>query len=164
MRGSTKRYIFAGLLLVWVVLVVMMVVERRAAPANAVVLQQNASRTIVDSLLSFDLVNNGDVPIMCPDSWFLEFEDGSTTNLSLFPAGDVRVPPGSTGTISFPRPATTNRWRLRASYYDEGVVFEVKVQLDQSSLKQHLPSGATRVRGKTTSSEWINGTGGPGNS
>ena len=156
MKGSAKRLICLVLVAFCAVLVAVMLVERGAVPANGVLLQESASQMGADSLLSFDLANNGAVPITCPDSWYLEFEDGSTTNLSLAPSGDVRVAPGSTGTITFPKPETTRPWRLGASYYEEDVVFDVKVQVDQSSFKTHLPLSASRVRGKIVFSDWIN--------
>ena len=133
-----------------------MAVEHGSVPENEVLLRHRSGNSADDSLLSFEVVNHGDFPIVCPDSWYLEFKDGSTTNLSLAPSGDVRVNAGSTGTVSIPKPVSTKPWRLGASYYEEDVVFDVKVRIDQSSLKSYLPASASSVRGKVALSDWVN--------
>jgi len=124
-------------------------------PNQVLSLRQSVAQTSADGAISFDIVNGGKSPIMCPDGWYVEFEDGVTTNLSLAASGNVRVSPGSTGTVLIPNPGTTKPWRLGASYNEEDAVFEVKVRIDQSQLKQLLPPGASSVHGETAVSEWI---------
>jgi len=106
-------------------------------------------------LVSFELLNNGSSPLMCPDAWSLEFDDGSVQQLAVPGSGNIRVQPGGKGTIAITNPLTMRSWRLVANYYFEDVVFDVKVKIDQSALKHVLPRSVSSVRGQNVMSDWI---------
>lgn len=106
-------------------------------------------------VVSFEILNNGSSPLMCPDAWSLMFEDGRVQRLSLPNSGNMRVQPGGKGTIAITSPDTKGAWRLVANYYFEDVVFEAKVKIDQSVLKNVLPRSASSVRGQNVMSDWI---------
>lgn len=160
MKGITKVSICIALLVLCMVFAVWMLFDRASNPAptptQVVLLRHSGGETPDNSHLSFDFVNNARSPIVCPDSWSLEFQDGTRANLSLAPLGDIRVSPRSTNTVSIPKPRSVKPWRLRADYYEEDIVFDVKVGIDGSPLKQHLPSSASTVHGKFVVSDWVN--------
>ena len=124
------------------------VLRIRTPPTNAVV--QN-----VPNITTFELLNNGRSPLMCPGTWYLLFDDGRVQQLSLPYSGIMRVRPGGKGTIEITNPVTTGAWRLAANYYFEDVVFHVKVKIDRSALKKLLPRSASSVRGQNVMSDWI---------
>jgi len=126
-----------------------------SSPRPEVSLKLRANQPLTNSLLCFEVINDGSSPIMCPDGWFVELQDGTIQNLSLAPSGDVRVIPASTGVVWIPKPTNAMPWRLGSSYYGEDIVFDVKVRIDQSPMKQQLPSSLSRVQGKTALSDWI---------
>ena len=91
-----------------------------------VLLRLRGDQFPTNALLCFEVVNESSSPIMCPDGWFVELQDGTIQNLSLAPSGDVRVIPASTGVVWIPKPTNTMPWRLGSSYYSEDIVFDVK--------------------------------------
>src|SRR5579871_1096388 len=143
---KAKPIYLLGLTLLFVVVIGYLVQWRRSAndrrdvvlrvitpqPANAVM--QHSTNA-----LTFEIRNNGRSPIMCPDSWSLLFDDGTVQSLSMPESGNIRIQPGKVRTLAITRPATTQSWRLVASYYFEDYVFEAKVKIAQSALNNHLP-------------------------
>jgi hypothetical protein len=103
----------------------------------------------------FEVINNSRSPLMCPDGWYLEFDDGSITNLSLGQTGNIRVNPGRRAMIAIHGPARTNSWRLGASYYFEDSLFQVKVRISQSAFKDRLPATMSSIQGKNVLSDWV---------
>ena len=124
-------------------------------PRPEVSLKLRANQPLTNALLCFDVINDSSSPIMCPDSWYVELQDGTIQKLSLAPSGDVRVVQGSTGIVWIPTPTNNIPWRLGSGYYSEDIVFDVKVRVDQSPMKQQLPSTLSRVQGSTALSDWI---------
>jgi hypothetical protein len=154
MKLQTKTIILLlGLVLV-AILAVWITRKNTAEPKPLLTLRLQEVQSATGTQLSFDVVNHGQSPIMCPDSWFLEFKDGTVRNLSLAPNGDVRVNPGATATVSIPRPTNTMPWRLGTHFYEEDLVFEAKVRVDRSPVKSVLPAGASRVQGKVAVGDW----------
>src|SRR5690606_5807655 len=100
----------------------------------------------------FELSNNGSAPLTCPDSWFLKFEDGRLEPLSLT---NITVQPGEKAIVAVTNPVTSGAWRLVADYYFEDFLFEVKVKIDRSALRNVLPQSASSVRGQLVMSDWI---------
>lgn len=115
----------------------------------------NAAMQDFTNVFTFEIVNNGRFPIMCPDTWSLLFDDSTVQRLSLPETGNLRVQPGKAGTLAITNPAATHSWRLVANYYFEDYVFDVKVKIDQSALKNVLPSSFSCVRGQNVMSDWI---------
>ena len=126
------------------------VVLRVSTPQDANAVMQNST-----NVLTFEILNNGRFPIMCPDSWSLLFDDGRVQRLSLPRSGNIRVQPGGKGTIAITNPVTTGAWRLVASYYFEDIVFDAKVKIDHSALKNVLPLSVRGVEGLDVMSDWI---------
>ena len=107
------------------------------------------------NIVRFEILNAGHSALMCPDGWSLEFDDGTVQQLSLPMSGNLRVQAGGKGEIAITKPVTARSWRLMASYYFEDVVFDVKVKIDQSVLKNHLPSSFSSVQGRVVVSDWL---------
>jgi hypothetical protein len=129
--------------------------DPRAISISGVSLELSRDQDRDGKKLRFEFVNKRSSPIVCPDSFYVEFPDQKMTNLSLAPVGDVRINPGATGTVSIPKPAMATKWRLGASFYEENLVFDAKVLIGQSPLKNQLPSDFSNVRGMSVVSDWI---------
>lgn len=157
MTRKTRLAVFLLLVTVGLISTILIFRDGEQTTKPAVLLLLGGTQTNVEGkkVLSFNIVNKGRSPIMCPDGWYLEFEDGSFTNLSMPQSGNVRVDSGETNTVSVAEPSTVTRWRLGGSYYEEDIVFDVKVRVDQSALKNQLPSSFSRVKGKTVISDWL---------
>jgi hypothetical protein len=126
-----------------------------SSPVPEVFLQVRAAPAHAGASLSFDVINKGRSTIVCPDSWRLEFEDGTVQMLSLPATGNIRVSPAGTGAITIPMPTNKMPWRLVAIYYVEDLGFEAKVLVDRSPLKGALPPSASQIRGKVAVGDWI---------
>ncbi|XOV69410.1 MAG: hypothetical protein ACFHW5_11880 [Verrucomicrobiota bacterium] len=154
-KRIAKVVVFLTLILLIFYLLAYLISTANSSSVQAVMLKKSKNQPPTNSHLNFDFVNNGTSPIMCPDSWFMEFQDGTVTNISLAPVGDLRVSPGSTGNVSIPKPLIGTRWRLKAFFYEEDTAFDIKVRIDQSSMKNYLPPIASSVRGQAAYSDWI---------
>jgi hypothetical protein len=121
---------------------------RTPQPTNAVM--QHST-----NVLTFEILNNGRSRLVCPDLWSLLFDDGTVQYLSLPKTGNIYLQPGKKAALAVTKPATARAWRLVASFYFEDYVFEAKVKIDQSPLKNHLPRSFSGVQGKVVMSDWI---------
>jgi hypothetical protein len=111
--------------------------------------------TTPSDTIIFELVNKGRSTLVCPDTWGMEFDNLTFKHLSLPVTGNLRIAPGSTGTIAIVRPFGTNAWRLATTFYMEDLVFDAKVKVAQSGLKDYLPDGAVSIHGKVVKSDWV---------
>jgi hypothetical protein len=104
-------------------------------------------------MLTFDIINNGHSTISFPDSFYIQYQNNRFERLSL--RRDIRLQPGEKNSIDFSKPTAAIPWRLRANYYEEDTVFDVKVRIDHSALKTYLPQSLVGVHGKDAGSDWI---------
>lgn len=154
MNRKSKIIAVLLVLVLGVVFVISVIYTHSRKPKQLVALRMVANQPLTNTRQTFHIINAGQSPIMCPDSWYLEFKDGTIQNLSFAPTGDVRVAAGSTGLVFILKPTATP-WRLGTFYYEEDFVLEAKVRLGQSGLHPMLPSSATTVQGFRALSEWV---------
>jgi hypothetical protein len=155
MSWKKATFIVLFVLVLIFMLVAWIISRSTASPKPEVFLQVRAAPAHAGASLSFDVINKGQSSIMCPDTWGLEFADGTVQMLSLPATGNIRVSPAGTGSITISIPTNKLPWRLVANYYVEDLGFEAKVLVDRSPLKGALPPSASRVQGKVAVSDWF---------
>jgi hypothetical protein len=156
MKRSFRISVGTVSLLVGIGVTAKLAFELISVSPQSVQLKPSGNRDGENSGMIFEVINHGQNPIVVPDSLFLEYGDGSITNLSLAGAGNVRVAPGATGTVAIPRPSVSERWRLGANYYEEALEFKVKTRINQSPMGDVAPSITKTLKGKVSVSEWFN--------
>ena len=158
---KTKLIYLLGLTLLFAVVIGYLVQKQSSDNHRDVVLRvstpqpTNAVMQDFTNVLTFEILNNGRSPIVCPDIWLLLFDDGRVQKLSLPRSGNIWVQPGKVGTLAITNPATTRAWRLAANYYCEDYVCAVKFKIGQSALRNYLPRSFIAVRGQNVMSDWI---------
>lgn len=130
-------------------------VERSGALGETVVLRQLDVRAGDDVHIDFEFVNNSRSPIVCPNGWHRVFEDGTSDGLPITRDRAVKVSPGEIRIVSIPIPAGTNRWRLKADFYKEGAVSNLKFDIKTSSWDEWIPSFITNLKMHGVMSDWV---------
>lgn len=126
------------------------------APKPDVVLRKKKGQGPGGFYLSFEFVNGSDLPLICPDIWWVEHADGAIVGAENIGQRSMMIQPGSTSTVTIPNPSKGMAWRLSGVYVKQSLLVETKLRLSRTPVRDYVPTDTLSTRTTDLKSDWVN--------